>query len=102
MTIKMATKDQNKPTISIRKIIQKNYELLILSFYIFDLLPKMFCWKLKYWWKVINVVIVGSLAATVPLSFNSMLDTGMIKLRIFSIGISFLILCEIMTKNERS
>ncbi len=61
----------------------------------------MFCWKIKYWWKVINVVIVGSLAATVPLSFNSMLDTGMIKLRIFSIGISFLILCEIMTKNER-
>ncbi len=75
----MATKDQNKHTISIKKIIHKNYELLILSFYIFDFSTKMFCWKLKYWWKIVNILIVGMLAATVPLSFNSMLDTGMIK-----------------------
>ena len=65
------------------------------------MLPKMFFWEIKSWWKVINVVVVATLVSTVPLSLNSFLEPGQIKLRIFSIGISFLILCEILTKNEK-
>ena len=62
----------------------------------------MFYWKIKYWWKVINVIVVATLIMTVPLSLSDVaLNSAMIKLRVSSIGISFLILCEIMNKNER-
>eukprot|EP01017_Pseudomicrothorax_dubius_P033835 TRINITY_DN4570_c0_g1_i2.p1 TRINITY_DN4570_c0_g1~~TRINITY_DN4570_c0_g1_i2.p1 ORF type:complete len:631 (-),score=136.61 TRINITY_DN4570_c0_g1_i2:315-2207(-) len=85
----------------------KVFEILILLTYTVDLLPKIFVWKKRMIWKLANIFIVTIMVAQVPLTMKSYLDRAsgeqvdMLKWRLCSISLSFLLLFEILSIREQ-
>eukprot|EP00331_Platyophrya_macrostoma_P025180 CAMPEP_0176452368 /NCGR_PEP_ID=MMETSP0127-20121128/28493_1 /TAXON_ID=938130 /ORGANISM="Platyophrya macrostoma, Strain WH" /LENGTH=634 /DNA_ID=CAMNT_0017840807 /DNA_START=67 /DNA_END=1971 /DNA_ORIENTATION=+ len=96
--------DQGMGIIFLRNIVFKSFEIQVILLYVIDLLPKIFVWKKSLLWKTINAVIVTIMVAQVPLTLIGYLAEGdvmLLKVRTGSIGLSFLLLLEIMSIREQ-
>jgi hypothetical protein len=73
--------------------------------YILDLMPKIFVWKKPLYWKLINAILVTLMVAQLPLTMVGFIEQGVsinkLKIRICSICLSFLLLCEILSIREQ-
>ena len=58
-TFKMSTFYVNTTQIYIRNILFKTFEIIIIMFYVVDLLPKIFSWKKRFLWKMLNAIVVS-------------------------------------------
>eukprot|EP00743_Colponemidia_sp_Colp-15_P001945 GILK01002117.1.p1 GENE.GILK01002117.1~~GILK01002117.1.p1 ORF type:complete len:685 (+),score=76.20 GILK01002117.1:99-2057(+) len=90
----------------LKNLVLKGIEISVLCLYALDLLPKISHWHRPLWWKIANVLVVTAMVAQVPLSFVGYLQLGVdrtsLGLRVTSMGLSFLLLCEIMTIKEQA
>ena len=83
----------------------KGLEISVILLYIVDLLPKILVWKKPLYWKMLNAVVVTLMVIQMPITLREYIEMGIslerLKLRIFSIGLSFLLLCEILSIREQ-
>ncbi|EGR30433.1 hypothetical protein IMG5_132170 [Ichthyophthirius multifiliis] len=90
--------------IQIANLIYKILEIVVQLLYTIDLLPKIFIWKKPLWWKSLNVLVVTLMVILVPFTIREYQLYGYsierLKFRVCSIGLSFLLLCEIMSIRE--
>ena len=104
-TAKLADFFSDNAYIYIRNILFKSFEILVLLLYTVDLLPKIFVWKKPLLWKLINIFVVTMMVIQVPLIMSGYIESGFsiatLKVRTFSIGLSFLFLLEILSIREQ-
>lgn len=96
--------DQGTGIIFLRNIIFKSFEIQVILLYIIDLLPKIFLWKKSLLWKTVNILIVTVMVFQVPLTLIGFLAEGdmmLLRVRTCSIGLSFLLMLEIMSIREQ-
>ncbi|KRX05139.1 Cytochrome b5-like heme/steroid binding domain [Pseudocohnilembus persalinus] len=90
---------------NLHKLVFKGLEISLMLLYVVDLLPKIIVWKKPFWWKLTNTIIIAMMVLQVPLTMreldNNENDMQRIKFRIFSIGLSFILLCEILSIREQ-
>ena len=100
-TFQMTSADMLLPT----NLLFKLFEILALLLYTVDLLPKIFVWKRPFLWKTMNILVVTVMVLQIPLSLRGYLEAGAsidtIKIRTLSIGLSFLLMLEIMSIREQ-
>lgn len=88
----------------IRQILMKSLEISVILLYVMDLLPKIFIWRQSWLWRMLNMVIVALMVSELPgtLIYYSerALPVDRLKLRVFSISLSFVVLCEILSIRE--
>ena len=96
------SESNNLPT---RNLMFKALEIIVLLLYTIDLLPKIFYWRKPLYWKLLNIFVVTFMVLQVPLTMIGYLESKHsienLKMRICSIGLSFILLCEIMSIRER-
>lgn len=89
----------------VRNALFKALEILVLLLYTIDLVPKIFYWNKPLYWKIINIFIVTIMVLQVPLTMIGYVESGIsvekLKIRISSIGLLFILMCEIMSIRER-
>jgi len=100
-TFEMTSQDILLPS----NLFFKSFEILALLLYTVDLLPKIFVWKKPFLWKLANILVISIMVLQIPLSLRGYLETGaslqLLKVRTLSIGLSFLLMLEIMSIREQ-
>ncbi|EAR97022.2 cytochrome b5-like heme/steroid-binding domain protein (macronuclear) [Tetrahymena thermophila SB210] len=95
----------NENQVHMINLVFKGLEISVMLLYTIDLLPKIFIWKKPLTWKILNVLVVTLMVVQVPLTMRQYqlhaFSTDHLKIRICSIGLSFLLLCEIMSIREQ-
>jgi hypothetical protein len=85
-------------------LLLKSLEISVLLLYVLDLVPKILIWRKPLLWKLLNVFVVTLMVVQMPITFKGYLESGIslerLKVRVFSIGLSFLLLCEILSIRE--
>jgi hypothetical protein len=86
-------------------LLFKSFEILVILLYTVDLLPKIFVWKKSFLWKLFNILIITAMVIQVPLTMSGYMELGMskeiLKIRTLSIGVSLLLLLEILSIREQ-
>lgn len=86
-------------------LVFKGFEISLMLLYTIDLIPKLFIWKKPLLWKILNALVVTLMVIQVPLTMRHYqlhsFSTEHLKIRICSIGLSFLLLCEILSIREQ-
>lgn len=86
-------------------LLFKSFEILVILLYTVDLLPKIFVWKKSFFWKLFNIAIITAMVIQVPLTMSGYMQLGMskeiLKIRTLSIGVSLLLLLEILSIREQ-
>lgn len=89
----------------IRNVMFKALEIIVMLLYTIDLLPKIFYWRKPLYWKLLNIFVVTIMVLQVPLTMIGYLESKHsvenLKMRICSISLSFILMCEIMSIRER-
>lgn len=89
----------------IRNVMFKALEIIVMLLYTIDLLPKIFYWRKPLYWKLLNIFVVTIMVLQVPLTMIGYLESKHsienLKVRICSISLSFILMCEIMSIRER-
>ncbi|KAL4467020.1 hypothetical protein ABPG74_010617 [Tetrahymena malaccensis] len=95
----------NENQVHMINLVFKGLEISVMLLYTIDLLPKIFIWKKPLIWKILNVLVVTLMVVQVPLTMRQYqlhaFSTEHLKIRICSIGLSFLLLCEILSIREQ-
>jgi hypothetical protein len=88
----------------VRQLLMKSLEISVILLYAVDLVPKIFIWRQSLLWRMLNLVIVSLMVLQLPatlITFNEVaIPTDRVKLRMFSISLCFVILCEILSIRE--
>jgi hypothetical protein len=94
----------NNSTMDLASIVSKVIELTVITFYLFEVLPKIFIWKKPSWWKFLNGLLITSIVILVPLSIVDSQNLGIpyyqLKLKVMSLCLSLLLFMEIVTGRD--
>lgn len=82
----------------------KSLEISVIMLYAIDLLPKIFIWRQSWLWRMLNILIVALMVAEMPGTLHHYTERALpvdrLKVRVFSISLSFVVLCEILSLRE--
>lgn len=98
MTMSMGT------TIDLVSIVTKIIEIMVISFYAFGVLPRIFLWNKPWYWKLVNAVLITSIVVMIPMSIVGFQNLGLpysqIKLKVMSLSLSLLLFLEIIAGRD--
>jgi len=90
--------------IDVFNIVTKIIEVLVISFYAMDVLPKIFVWRKPMWWKMLNAILISSIVVMIPMSIIGFQNLGLpytqLKLKVMSLSLSLLLFIEIITGRD--
>jgi len=96
--------NDNSSHYNILNLSLKCLELTVNFLYFMDLIPKIFVWKKPLIWKLVNICIITLMVIQLPLTYRGYMlsNVGILKLKVraYSIGLSFLLLIEILSIRE--
>ena len=91
-------------TMDVAGIVTKIVELTVITFYMCEVLPKIFIWNKPVWWKFLNGVLISSIVILVPLSIVDSQNFGVpydkLKLKVMSLCLSLLLFMEIVSGRD--
>ena len=94
----------NSGDYNILTLLLKGLELSVNFLYFIDLIPKIFIWKKTLIWKLVNIFIITLMVIQLPITLRGYMSSNVglekLKVRAYSIGLSFLLLIEILSVRE--